>query len=317
MSSIAIAIALSSTGAGTPTDWLQRLLASPLTKRVEAYVKAKANEHAVALPSAPLSDERFGTPAGNASSVVVTVGHNPTPDDPADLARYDLRNRVLTSTQALAGAGKYEDAYRSLRAFRGQRPDIVGTELVMADYANLTGGYEEAFKLLLPFVTPHATKTRIGPRQMPAISLAGAGLGHVYPGQADFCREQITKGASEHSMAGEMDRELVGRSDPKSVAALSALALGVRFVEPAYLELALHLAPLNVTAARILVGRYGVKQRPSDARRIANAILKGLRAGDPRRAEFERALGWRIGAGAPSRTPFAAPGCGPSYDMAQ
>jgi hypothetical protein len=191
--------------------------------------------------------------------------------------------------EELLEQGRYDDAYAAITQFRqGRRDDITDDATVYC--ALLTGHYAEAYELLVPMVRRQGDNS---PQYWLALSFASAELGHVYPGQADFCRAQVAKGLSNEVLEVRDDK-LVGRlvagADPKTTAILSCLGLGFAFGMSPFLENALWLDPQNVMAAHALLFRYTRKERPYDVRRIATIMVETLQPNDPQRAEFARTL---------------------------
>lgn len=277
-------VVLATASSGAQPHWLQSLLASPRANRAvsEHATKGMASPHVPSkTPSGVLGPVRSGTGAS-------VVGSEEASWHAAEDADWALESESRVRVGRLLNRGRYDDAYADVWAFRKARPDLAGaTDDMAADCAIMTGRYSEAFDLLLPLVRRPETDF---PRVELALSLASAGIGQVYPGQADFCRTHVAQGLSKQCMPDTLAGGLASRADAGAVAALSCLALGLDFGSSPYLELALRLDPQNVMAAHALVFRYTAQGRPADLKRVASGMLKSLSVLDPRREAFREAL---------------------------
>lgn len=274
---------LASASNGASPHWLQDLLASPRARNVASQQASRpAKAPAQGRPLAKDGGQpRAPRPAG-IHAIEGNVRANPG---------LDIANETRRAVGRLLDQCRYEDAYAALSAFRGERPDLAGKVVDMAaDCAILTGRTEEAYALLTRLVQGRGRKTKTPTRALLSLSLASAGLGQVYPGQADFCRDQVKQGLSRECMSDTLAGRLATSTDSKAVAVLSCLAIGLNFGKSPYLEMALRLDPQNVMAASALVFRYTVQERTADVNRIAGGMLKNLPILDPHRAKFQQAL---------------------------
>lgn len=288
MLTIVVSVAILSTGptGAPPPNWLHDLLASPRAKNVAAYHAPKKSGG-----GKPAGAAQGG--ASGASAGPLTYSNSTTIHDPEDDARLKAANAAGHEAGILMNQGRYEDAYASITAFRLGRPDAASVmDDFTADCANLTGRYGEVYDLLVPTLRMEDRGAIIGPSVKLEMSFASARLGQVYDGQVEFCRYHVNLGLSQQHVSEPLDHALMRRTDPKTVALLSCLALGLEFGKAPYLELALSLDPTNVIAARGLISYYTARGRIADLHRMAAGMLKILPAGDPRRAPFERSLAW-------------------------
>ena len=277
---------LTSAPIGPAPHWQQDLLASP---RAQKALSGQQAGRAGGPP--PAAGPRNGPPGPATSGSAVgrgTEGGSPW-NDGVMPAEWQLGNDARVNAVGLLNGGRYDDAYAAITQFRQGRSDDI-TDDVTVYCALLTGRYAEAYELLVPMVRRQGDNS---PQYWLALSFASAELGHVYPGQADFCRAQVAKGLSNEVLEVRDDK-LVGRlvtgTDPKTTAILSCLGLGFAYGDSHFLENALWLEPQNVMAAHALIFRYTLNKRPYDARRIATIMVESLRRDDPRRAEFVRRL---------------------------
>jgi hypothetical protein len=280
---IPIAISISCAGGAAP-HWLQDLLASPMAKSVASRQIPKKPE---VRQDTSNTAGGAASPAASQSGGFTVVNADPI-YDPAFLADVETSNAARVKAGRLASQCKFEEAYQSMAAFLRERPDL--SEFVddqAADFANLTGRYAEAYALVLPLARREGTES---PHHLLALSVASAGLGQVYAGQAEYCRDQAIDGLREQHIAEGLDDGLARRTDPQAVAIFSCLAMGFKYGDTTYLEMALRLDPTNVLAAGRLTWCYWFQGRTADIRRIASGMLSALPAGDPRRAEFSREL---------------------------
>jgi hypothetical protein len=260
---------------GPAPHWLQDLLASPTAKSVATRQVAVTGTGGA--PAAETSKSGGGA-----------KWHANSTNDVALFAEFKTADAERVKAGCLARACKFEDAYQSMAAFRRERPDLC--EFVddqAADLANLTGRYSEAYTLVLPFTR---SKGAVPAHYLLTLSVASAGLGQVYAGQAEYCRAEAIEGCFQDRFIAEgLDRRHA-RADPQGVVIYSCLALGFKYGETPYLEMALRLDPANVLAARGLTFFYQVQRRTADVQRIASGMLSALPAGDPRRGEFVKQL---------------------------
>jgi citrate lyase alpha subunit len=164
--------------------------------------------------------------------------------DPSFWASVDSVNEARNKADGLLDARQYEAAYASINAFNKERPDLADGVLdVRGECSLLTGRYTAAYNLLVQRVKFLQTgkKNSISPQYMLDISLASSALGEVYPGQADYCRNQVIKGLSQQGIRDKLDPQLAKRTDAKGVAIMSCLGLGIARGRTPYLELALSL----------------------------------------------------------------------------
>ena len=286
---ISLAI-LTSTPIGPAPHWQQDLLASPLARNV---VKMQQSRGAKTRPSA-------ATPAGSPREPETTKTGGPRPTtghsmwNPTLEAALQRANDACREAAALLKERRYGDAYDSLERLRHGNSDDMTDDMAVA-CANMTGRYAEAYALLIPMVRRQGDSS---PQYWLALSFASARLGQIYPGQVEYCRDRLLLGLKEDDyqylsedcrMKWSSD-DLPTATDPKGVAVLSCLALGIGYQERYYLETALELDPTATLAAKQLVTIYAYEKRTADVRRIASGMVKNLPAGDPRRAEFQRRL---------------------------
>jgi hypothetical protein len=268
---------------GTAPHWLQDLLASPLTNKiagVRAPDKAKS----------PGATQTTGTtaPTGAASGSGGTgVTHANRIKDPAFWASVETVGTARRKAGGLLNECRFDEAYEAITAFRRERPDLAGMcDDLAADCANMVGRYTEAYQFILPFARHEGSES---PRHLLVLSLASAGLGQSYRGQAEYCRDQVNEGLKQEGINETLDPRLARRTDVKGVAIMSCLALGLNYGSSSYLETALHLDQANAIAAQALVTRYKMQGRVADVQRVLKAVIEHLPA-SARRSLFEQTL---------------------------
>jgi len=216
-------------------------------------------------------------PKASSTAVKQTGSANPEGGSIAfDASVASSTTRVLRQTNDLIAASRYEDAYSTISSTVRAHPeyrDFLADSIIKTEL--LAGHNDLALKDAIIRVSQLD-----GSDQSLYLSLASAASGQVYPGQAEFCVDQIQEHLKNQGLP-PASLSATGSLNAKLVTVLSALALGTKSA-PEFLELTLKLDPANDLAARQAITEYTFKGRYSDVRRIASQLASRLPAGDAR-----------------------------------
>jgi tetratricopeptide (TPR) repeat protein len=283
---------------------------SPFVQRVSKILEQPART--LANASAPSTSSKGSPDAASASQSPpsqILGATDSTPETDARLDAYlSLIDNEADRAKALIAKGDVDAARTSLETFLQTYPEPYPA-IILMDLDMSHGDYIDAYKVAAPFMRHGGGGSN---ELMLRASLAAAKLGEVYPGQLEYCLQQIGY--------GDWAKFVPQGDSPKIVAALSNIAIAERFGADYHsgmsnLQDALHVDPTNPWICRWLSDFYVARNYDySDAIKLIELSLQRLPKGNLReevliRLSDLRSYYRKVGDGRPAwpiRPPIAA-----------